>query len=256
LPRAGIEYCEKSWIIHDECTVYGAPEASPSWQRVRHDSHHYKVKKVRFLMYIPKSFAETDLPTLYQFMREYNFATLVSQSEGHLSATHLPVLLDAERGVLKAHLARANDQWKTFGGQEALVIFQGPHSYISPTWYEVHPSVPTWNYAAVHVYGTPYLIEDEDAVRAGLGELVYHHEQGRQPEWPMDGLPEDYIQKMMRSIVFFEIGIARIEGKYKLNQNRSEIDQERVVERLINSPHPIEAETGRLMANRRADRES
>src|SRR5690349_14035896 len=106
-------------------------------------------------MYIPKSFAIEDAETLYQFMRAHNFATLVTQHDGHMTATSIPFMVDSERGVLKAHMARANDQWKQFDGSEALVLFQWAHAYISPSWYEVHPSVPTWNYTAAHVYGAP-----------------------------------------------------------------------------------------------------
>lgn len=202
-------------------------------------------------MYIPRSFAESDVATLYQFMRENNFAALLTQHEGRLTASHLPFLIDTERGVLKAHLARANDQWKSFDGQEALVIFQGPHAYISPTWYATHPSVPTWNYTAVHVYGAPYVVDDEEAIRRLLRELVDNHERGRQPEWTMD-LPEEYLQKMLQGIVAFELPIERLEGKYKLSQNRSEVDQEQVITYLADSPHPLDVETGRLMADRRA----
>src|SRR5437660_762561 len=179
-------------------------------------------------MYIPKSFAESDLPTLYQFMRDNNFATLVTQHDGQLTATHLPFLIDTERGLLKAHMERANNKWKQFNDHEALVMFQGPHAYISPTWYETQPSVPTWNYTAVHVYGVPHLVEDNAMVRGMLRELVENHEHGRQPEWQMP-LPEDYLQKMMQAIVAFELPIERIEGKFKLNQNRSDADQESVI---------------------------
>ncbi len=202
-------------------------------------------------MYIPKSFAETDVVTLYQFIHDNNFAALVTEYQGQITATHLPFLIDTERGVLKAHLARANDQWKGFDGHEALVIFQGPHAYISPTWYEVHPSVPTWNYTAVHVYGVPQIVEDEAAVRHLLRELVENHERGRQPEWPMD-LPEDYLQKMMQAIVAFEMPMQRMEGKFKLSQNRSEADQESVITYLSSSSYPLEAETAQLMATRRS----
>ncbi|HVU12572.1 MAG TPA: FMN-binding negative transcriptional regulator [Phototrophicaceae bacterium] len=201
-------------------------------------------------MYIPKSNLEIDIAVLYAFMREHNFATLVTQHEGRLDATHLPVMIDSERGVIKAHLARANDQWKVFDGGEALIIFQGPHAYVSPTWYETHPSVPTWNYATVHVYGVPRLIDDDATVRAMLRELVANHEHGRDPEWMMN-LPEDYLHKMMAAIVAFELPIERIEGKYKLSQNRSEVDQDSVIEHLLGSPYPVEVETAELMASRR-----
>ncbi len=203
-------------------------------------------------MYIPKSNLETDPAVLYDFMREHNFATLITQHDSHIDATHLPVMIDTERGILKAHMARANDQWKSFDGSEALVIFQGPHAYVSPTWYETHPSVPTWNYATVHVYGVPHVIDDDTAMRVMLRELVANHESGRDPEWTMN-LPEDYLRKMMAAIVAFEMPIARIEGKYKLSQNRSEIDQDNVIEHLLGSPYPVEVETAELMAKRRGD---
>jgi transcriptional regulator len=205
---------------------------------------------VELFVYIPKSFAESDAAVLYEFMQANNFAMLITQQAGRMTASHIPFMVDSERGVLKAHLARANDQWKGFDGSEALIIFQGPHAYISPTWYETHPSVPTWNYAAVHVYGVPQIISDDAAVRSILGELVKNHEQGRQPEWEL-ALPEDYFQKMMQSIVVFEIPIARIEGKYKLNQNRSDVDQDSVITHLSASPYPLDNETAHLMASRR-----
>ncbi|MCC7446072.1 MAG: FMN-binding negative transcriptional regulator [Anaerolineae bacterium] len=202
-------------------------------------------------MYIPKSFAESDVATLYEFMGQNNFATLVTQQGGQLTATHLPVMIDTERGVIKAHLARANDQWRSFGDSAALVIFQGPHAYISPTWYVVHPSVPTWNYTAVHVYGVPRIIDDDAAIRLMLRELVDNYEQGRQPAWEME-LPEDYLRKMLQAIVVFEIPIDRIEGKYKLSQNRSESDQDGVVAHLSASSYPLDIETAHLMATRRS----
>jgi transcriptional regulator len=201
-------------------------------------------------MYIPKSFAVADAETLYQFMQAHNFATLVTQHEGQLTATSLPFVVDSERGVLKAHLARANHQWKQFDGSEALVLFQGTHAYISPTWYLEHPSVPTWNYTAVHVYGVPRIIEEEATIRLMLRELVGNHEYGRTPEWQM-ALPEDYLQKMMASIVVFELPIARVEGKFKMSQNRSEADQESVIAHLSASPNSFDLQTAQLMRDLR-----
>jgi transcriptional regulator len=205
-------------------------------------------------MYIPRSFAETDAKVLYEFMREHNFAAFVTQKDGQMVASHLPFMVDTERGVLKAHLARANNQWKGFDGSGALVIFQGAHAYVSPTWYEAHPSVPTWNYATVHVYGVPQIVDDDATIRAMLGELVENHEHGRDPEWEMH-LPEDYYAKMAQSIVVFELPISRVEGKFKLSQNRSEVDQESVIAHLSESAYPLEVETAQLMASRRAQNE-
>ncbi len=200
-------------------------------------------------MYIPKAFREDNIDTLHAFMREYSFATLVTQHNGELLASHLPFLLDAERGrdksgilsggqvsygTLIAHMARANPQWRTFNStQEALIIFQGPHTYISPSWYEddVAQSVPTWNYAVVHAYGKPHLIEDTTAVYSILQALVQNHEAHFEKPWTPQPL-DDYMQNKMRAIVGFEIPITRLEGKFKLSQNRSVNDQARVVAAL------------------------
>ncbi len=203
-------------------------------------------------MYIPKSNLETDTAVLYQFMRDNNFAILITQGGGRgIAASHLPFMVDAERGLLKAHLARANDQWKSFDGSEVLVIFQGAHAYISPSWYETHPSVPTWNYATVHVYGVPQIIDDDETIHGMLGELVENHEHGREPEWEMT-LPDDYYRKMVASIVVFEMPISRIEGKFKLSQNRSEVDQESVIAHLASSPYPTDVAAAQLTVSRRA----
>jgi len=175
---------------------------------------------------------------------------LITQHEGHIVASHIPFMVDTERGVLKAHLARANDQWKSFGEGEALVIFQGAHAYISPSWYATHPSVPTWNYTAVHVYGVPQIVENEGEMRVMLRELVANHERGRSPEWTME-LPEDYLQTMMKSIVGFEMKIERIEGKFKLSQNRCEVDQASVIEHLRESAYPLDVQTAEIAAKRR-----
>ncbi len=207
-------------------------------------------------MYIPKSNLEDDEDVLHQFMRDYNFAILVSQHEGQLAATHLPVLLDSERGehgVLIAHVARANPQWKSFeSDQEVMVIFQGPHAYVSPSWYETHPSVPTWNYAIVHAYGIPRIVEDQERLYGMLDSLVHRHEDPRNPSWDMHTLPEDYMDKMMQAVVGFEIEITRLEGKYKLSQNRSETDQHNVVENLSQSAYPSDVQTADLMRQRQS----
>jgi transcriptional regulator len=205
-------------------------------------------------VYLPKHFAITDRALLHDLMRQFSFATLVTVHEGRPVAGHLPFMLDAERGeygTLIAHLARANQQWSAFAEEaEALVIFQGPHTYISPSWYETHPSVPTWNYMAIHAYGTPRLIEDEGRVRAALRALVDEHEQEFEVPWTMD-LPEEYLRKMLRGIVAFEMPITKLEGKLKLSQNRSAHDQERVIAALAESADPLAQGVREMMeANR------
>jgi transcriptional regulator len=189
-------------------------------------------------MYIPKAFREDDINTLHAFMEIYSFATLVTHHEGLPFATHLPFLLDAERGpngTLLAHMARANPQWHDFNSaQEVLVIFQGPHAYVSPSWYEVELSVPTWNYAVVHAYGLPRLIEDQEELHNLLKILIQAHEAQFEKPWPFQ-LSDDYLQKMMRGIVGFEIEITRLEGKFKLSQNRTETERVNVIAALQES---------------------
>ena len=189
-------------------------------------------------MYIPKAFREDDINTLHNLMQEYSFATLITQHEGVPFATHLPFLLDTQRGphgTLLAHMARANTQWHDFNSeQEVLTIFQGPHAYISPSWYEVELSVPTWNYAVVHAYGIPRLIEDGEELYKLLKILIETHEAQFKNPWPFQ-LPDDYLQKMIRGIVGFEIEITRLEGKFKMSQNRTESERENVIASLQES---------------------
>jgi len=210
-------------------------------------------------MYIPKAFREDDLETLHAFMREYSFATLVTQQNGELVASHLPFLFDAERGsygTLMGHMARGNSQWRTFAEmQEALVIFQGPHTYISPSWYEddLAASVPTWNYAVVHAYGIPRLIEDDVALYTMLQALVEKHEAQFEKQWTFKPLDE-YMQKRLRAIVGFEIPITRLEGKFKMSQNRSTNDQGRVIVALEGrNADQLSTEVAELMSKRRRD---
>lgn len=200
-------------------------------------------------MYIPAWHREENPAVLHALMREYAFATLVTTHDNAPFATHLPVLLDGDKGALgtlNAHIARANPQWHDFeSGQEALAIFQGPHAYISPAWYDAPLSVPTWNYAVVHAYGVPRLLDD-DALYRTLARLVETFESPREAPWPFD-LPDDFTQKMMRGIVGFEIEITRLEGKLKLSQNRSETDQNRVIAALRQTEDPLNIATAAWM---------
>jgi transcriptional regulator len=183
-------------------------------------------------MYRPPHFDASETAWCHALIRAESFGTLVSVDDaGAPFATHLPFLLDAERGplgTLVGHVARGNPQWRLFGPGSVLAIFQGPHTYVSPAWYDVHPSVPTWNYVAVHAYGTPSLVEDPARVKAILARLVETHEAGREDPWRLESLAEDYVRGMLRGIVAFEIPIARLEGKAKLSQNRGAGDRARV----------------------------
>jgi transcriptional regulator len=192
-------------------------------------------------VYLPKHFQVTDRAVLHGFVERFDFATLVTNHEGGLFASHLPMLLErdgGDRGLLIAHMARANRQWRDFEhGVQAVAIFQGPHTYVSPSWYEAHPSVPTWNYMVVHAYGVPKIIDDEARVRRELRRLVDWNESGFEEPWTMD-LPDDYLEGMVKGIVAFEMPIDRLEGKFKLSQNRSARDREMVIERLAQSDEP------------------
>lgn len=178
-------------------------------------------------MYIPASFRIDDAEKLIRLMREHSFATLVTHDGSAPFATHLPVLYHEGGdwpGKLVAHVARANPQWRHFQPeQEVLVMFQGPHAYISPSWYEAELAVPTWNYAAVHAYGIPALIEDHDRLVALLDELVAAYESSRPQPWGRE-LTAEFRDKLLPSIVGFEIRLTRVEGKFKLSQNRPAAD--------------------------------
>jgi transcriptional regulator len=201
-------------------------------------------------MYIPKAFQQEDRATLHALMQHYSFATLVTQHDGLPFASHLPLTLrpdDGPQGTLVGHMARANPQWHDFTPtQEVLTIFQGPHAYVSPSWYALHPSVPTWNYAAVHAYGVPQIIDDSTELYMMLQSLVQTYEAPRSQPWHFD-LPEDYLQQMMQGIVGFTIRISRLEGKCKLSQNRPLGDQQRVAVALEHQGDALSAGVADLM---------
>ncbi len=185
-------------------------------------------------MYLPEAFAEADLTRLETLVRSYSFGTLVSMHGGRPFATHLPMLLDGgleRHGKLLGHLARANPQWESLAdGQCVLAIFEGPHTYVSPSWYST-PGVPTWNYAVVHVYGTARLIEAPEALGELVTRLTAVYEGDSGAAWTPD-LSGQMERRLLRAIVGFEIDIQEVQGKRKLNQNRPIADQRGVIERL------------------------
>jgi transcriptional regulator len=201
-------------------------------------------------MYIPKAFEENRLDALHALIRQYSFGTVVSQCPEGMVASHLPFLLDpgrGPRGTLVGHMARANPHWQNLQtGGEVLVIFQGPHAYISPSWYENPLNVPTWNYVAVHAYGHPRLIEDTASLRRILETMVGTYEAAFSRPWSFD-LPADYVDQMMRAIVGFEIEIARLEGKLKLGQNRTSTDKAGAIAGLLEQGGALGVEVARLM---------
>ena len=175
-------------------------------------------------MFIPASFRVDDRDTLLAFIERYGFATLMSTDpNGVPFATHVPLLIDRTSDLLLGHIARANPQWEMFAGRESLAVFHGPHAYVSPTWYTVAPAVPTWNYAAVHVYGTPRVIDAERTADV-VDRLVSKYEKPRPTPWAGD-IPADYRRRLLAGVVGFEMPLTRIEGKFKLGQNRSAEDR-------------------------------
>lgn len=178
-------------------------------------------------MYIPKYFVEDDRDTIAGLIAAYPFGVLVSSGAEAPMASHLPFLVEQRGGetVLIAHMARANPHWQMFeGGGEALVVFQGPHGYVSPNWYASAGRVPTWNYAAVHVYGVPRLVTSARTLEV-IAALTDHFESGLPQPWSMDGLPAERRDALLGALVAFEVPMARVEGKWKLGQNMSDADR-------------------------------
>jgi len=202
------------------------------------------------MSYVPPHFRVADEPALHAFMRAHDFATIVSHSPDGLVASHLPVLVrPAGAGVVIAgHMARANQHWRLMdGATPALAIFHGPHGYVSPTWYATSPAVPTWNYGVVHAHGRPAASEDAAFVRGVLEELVHRYEGNRANGWRPESLPADYYDRMRRGVVGFEMPVARLDGKFKLGQNRSVEDRRRTIAALEASGSPEAARLAEFM---------
>lgn len=191
-------------------------------------------------MYVPSHFEQTRTDVLHQLVRDHPFAVLVTHTPGGLDANHLPLELDPEPsplGTLRGHVARANPVWRTVTPTtEALAIFQGPASYITPSWYatkrETGKVVPTWNYAVVHAHGPLRVIDDPAWLRGLVERLSARHEAGRPEPWQVTDAPVDFITAMVRAIVGIELPITRLAGKWKVSQNRSEADRAGVADGL------------------------
>ena len=187
-------------------------------------------------MYIPEFNRQEDRATILAFMKANPFAILISNADGVPFATHLPLLIDeaGDQIMVQGHMAKANAHWKSMKeGEESLVIFHGPHAYISPTLYENRESVPTWNYAAVHLYGEPTLFTDEESLRATLHRMINTFESSYMAQW--SELSEQYQSRMMKHIVGFDIKVKRLEAKFKLSQNRTKGEQAQVIQSLNQS---------------------
>jgi transcriptional regulator len=207
-------------------------------------------------MYTPRYFKDEDLASLHRQIEGTRLATLVTFDETGLQASHVPLLLDPTRGpngTLTGHLAKANPQCAALAsGAEALLIFQGADAYISPSFYAAKAEhgkvVPTWNYLAVHAYGKPHVFSDPERLLAIVSGLTDKHESARAEPWAVSDAPADYIQSMLKGIVGFAIPIERLEGKRKLNQNRSAEDIAGVSKGLASSQDQNDQQIARLMS--------
>ncbi len=192
-------------------------------------------------MYVPSHFKEADLDRIKTLIRTHDFATVVSWDGTRPIASHLLVELEEDpTGILRlsGHMARGNPQWRTFRPEaEVLTIFQGPHTYISPTWYTVQ-AVPTWDYLSAHVYGTPRIIDDRNELYRLLERLVKRHEAGTDstPRYDLASLPADFVDTMMKGVVGFSIAVTGIEASFKLSQNRSAGDFDNIIRELRRRP--------------------
>ena len=205
-------------------------------------------------MYRPAAFRQDDLTALHAQIDSTGLALLTSNGPAGLQATHLPLLLEPEEGefgTLYGHFARANPHWQDLAGQEALAVFAGPDAYVHPGWYpgkaEHGQVVPTWNYIAVHAWGQVETFDDPERLRELLTRLTARHEAGRPRPWSLDDAPAEYLERMLRAIVGFALPIRRLEGQWKLSQNRQPADHAGVREGLAASANPRDRELAARM---------
>lgn len=201
-------------------------------------------------MYIPSLFEQPDIGVMHELIRSYPFATLVTLSSSGLNANHIPLHLTADAspfGVLTGHVARANPIWNDLASEvEVLAVFQGPNAYISPSWYatkqETGKVVPTWNYSAVHAYGTLRIIDDAVWVKSQLETLTANHEAAFKQPWALSDAPDGFADKLIEAIIGIEISITRLEGKWKVSQNQPPRNRAGVVQGLRENGQPAMAE--------------
>jgi transcriptional regulator len=187
-------------------------------------------------MYVPKKFQNTDASQVQDFIRENGFGIIISKTHESIEATHIPLHLSEDGKKLHGHLSRANPQWKNFVEHpEVLVIFNGPHAYISSSWYN-HENVPTWNYIAVHVHGKINLIEG-DALELSLKQLVDKYEKQSASPVSVEKMSPEYFRKQIQGLVGFEIAITNMEAAYKLSQNRDKVNHDAIISALEKRDH-------------------
>src|SRR5690554_3389355 len=187
-----------------------------------------------------------DIEVSYDLIEKHSFCIVFSINKGQSVATHLPLILDRNTGYLYGHFARLNTQWEEIKDQEILIVFHGPHHYISSSWYETNMSVPTWNYTAVHVYGAIELMSDAEELLETLNNMLKKYEDSNS-SYRLDGTNQELIEGLMKGIVGFKLKINRIEGKSKLSQNHSRERQELVIDKLMQIRNDNAQEIAQLM---------
>ena len=200
-------------------------------------------------MYIPKLYREEDREKILEFLSATNFPALITHDGERPVAAHLPVqIIEGEVGTLTilGHMSRANPQWRSFGEQEVLLIFQGAHTYISPRWYS-HVNVPTWNYMMVHLYGKVRVVEG-DELYSLLSRLVQKHEV--HTSYSLEGLPQDFVRREMNGVVGFAVDVTRVDAGYKLSQNRNDADHENIIHELEGRGDENSVEVAKAMKER------
>ena len=205
------------------------------------------------MVYLPPAFTEKRPDVLINHIQRYDFGLLVTDGAAGLVASHIPFLIEraGDQLHLHGHLARPNPQVADLAeGGEVLAIFHGPHAYISPNWYANGPAVPTWNYADVHAYGTVRLVDDSDWLLAVLRRLAERHESRNPAQWQVQDMPANYRDSMLKGIVGFDIAVTRLEGKYKLSQNRPAADRPGVITALEAQGDPEAKAIARMMRER------
>lgn len=200
------------------------------------------------MLYCPRHFENKDEKQLLEFIKTYDFATVISQAvtaqadELPIQVSHLPLILladEGEHGTLVGHMAKGNRQWQDFNNDASvLCIFHGPHAYISPTWYQNIPEVPTWNYAVVHAYGTASIITDTEEFKTLMNDTLLHYEPSLLDPATAAYIPNDYKEQLLKRIVGFKIKITRLVGKFKLDQNSQADDQTSMVDGLAKAQDP------------------
>lgn len=209
-------------------------------------------------MYEVAAFRETRIEVMHALIRAHPLATLVSAGGGALEANHLPLLIDPDpvpNGTLRGHVARANPLWRQPPDGEVLAVFHGPQVYVTPSWYpskrEHGKVVPTWNYAVVHVRGPLVIRDDRDWLLDLVSRLTAGQESPMPQPWAVGDAPADYIERMLEAIVGIEIPVTRIEGKWKVSQNRSEADRTGVAAALVQSDDPRNRAMAALVSGKR-----